>query len=73
VLAADGDVFDAEDVSTDDAPVSCTYADFPNHFGFFVPPAGLTAVKQVRESSFDIWATSRMNWLYVELLKENPA
>ena len=73
VLATDGDLFEAEDLTTDDAPVFCTYADFPNHFGFFLPLAGITTVKQVRESSFDIRATSRLNRLYVELLKDNPA
>jgi hypothetical protein len=71
VLATDGDLFEAEDLTTDDAPISCTYADFPNHFGFFLPLAGITTVKQVRESSFDIRATSRLNRLYVELLKDN--
>lgn len=72
VLATDGDLFEAEDLTTDDAPISCVYADFPNHFGFFLPLAGITTVKQVRESSFDIRATSRLNRLYVELLKDNP-
>ncbi len=52
--------------------VACAYADFPDHFGFFLPLAGITTVKQVRESSFDIRATSRLNRLYVELLKDNP-
>lgn len=72
VLATDGDLFEAEDLTTDDAPISCAYADFPNYFGFFLPLAGITTVKQVRESSFDIRATSRLNRLYVELLKDNP-
>ena len=72
VLATDGDLLEAEDLTTDDAPISCTFADFPNHFGFFLPLAGITTVKQVRESSFDIRATSRLNRLYVELLKDNP-
>lgn len=72
VLATDGDLFEAEDVTSDDPPVACTYADFPNKFGFFLPLAGITTVKQVRESSFDIRATSRLNRLYVELLKDNP-
>ena len=36
------------------------------------PLAGITTVKPVRESSFDIRATSRLNRLYVELLKDNP-
>src|SRR5258708_14374341 len=52
--------------------VSCPYSDFPDHFCFFLPLAGITTVKQLRESSFDIRATSRMNRLYVELLKDNP-
>jgi hypothetical protein len=34
--------------------------------------AGITTVKQIRESTFDIRATSRLNKLYVELLKDNP-
>ena len=73
VLATDGVAFEAEDLFSDDAPVVCAYRDFPDHFGFFLPLAGITTVKQVRESSFDIRATSRLNRLYVELLKDNPA
>jgi hypothetical protein len=73
VLATDGELLEAEDLTTDDAPIACAYRDFPDHFGFFLPLAGITTVKQVRESSFDIRATSRMNRLYVELLKDNPA
>src|SRR5271165_4784488 len=72
VLATDGDLFEAEDVTSDDAPIACSYVDFPNHFGVFLPLAGITTVKQVRESSFDIRATSRLNRLYIELLKDNP-
>lgn len=71
VLATDGDAFEAEDLGSGET-VACAYADFPDHFGFFLPLAGITTVKQVRESSFDIRATSRMNRLYVELLKDNP-
>jgi hypothetical protein len=29
-------------------------ANFPDHFGFFLPPAGILTVKQVRENLFDI-------------------
>jgi hypothetical protein len=71
ILATDGDGFEAEDVETGET-VACPYADFPNHFGFFLPLAGITTVKQIRESSFDIRATGRLNRLYVELLKDNP-
>lgn len=72
VLATDGEMLEAEDLTSDDAPLSCAYADLPNHFGFFLALAGITTVKQLRESSFDIRATSRLNKLYLELLKDNP-
>jgi len=72
VLATDGEDFQAEDLTSDEPPVICKYKDFPNHFGFFLTLAGISTVKQIRESSFDIRATSRLNRLYVELLKDNP-
>jgi hypothetical protein len=71
ILATDGRLFLAEDLNSGEA-VACDYADFPDHFGFFLPLAGISTVKQIRESSFDIRATSRLNRLYVELLKDNP-
>ncbi len=71
ILATDGADFQAEDLNSGET-VACTFADFPNHFGLFLPLAGITTVKQIRESTFDIRATSRLNKLYVELLKDNP-
>lgn len=71
VLATDGDEFQAEDLNSGET-VACVYADFPNHFGFFLPLAGITTVKQIRENAFDIRATSRLNRLYVTLLQDNP-
>jgi hypothetical protein len=71
IFATDGADLEAEDL-TGGETVACAYQDFPDHFGFFLPLAGITTVKQVRESSFDIRATSRLNRLYVELLKDNP-
>lgn len=72
VLATDGEMLEAEELESGET-VACKYEDFPDHFGFFLPLAGITTVKQVRESSFDIRATSRLNRLYVELLKDNPS
>ncbi len=71
VLATDGITVEAEDLSSNE-PLVCDYKDFPNHFGYFLPLAGIETVKQIRDSSFDIRATSRLNRLYVELLKDNP-
>ena len=71
ILATDGDDFQAEDLTSGET-VACTYRDFPDHFGFFLPLAGISTVKQISENAFDIRATSRLNKLYVELLKDNP-
>jgi len=71
IVTTDGTDFEAEDLDTGET-VACAYQDFPDHFGFFLPLAGISTVKQIRESSFDIRATSRLNRLYVELLKDNP-
>ena len=71
ILATDGISLEAEDLISGET-VACDYKDFPNHFGFFLPLAGITTVKQIRESAFDIRATSRLNRLYVELLRNNP-
>lgn len=71
ILATDGDMFEAEELETGET-VACRYADFPDHFGFFLPLAGITTVRQIRESAFDIRATSRLNRLYVQLLQDNP-
>jgi len=71
ILATDGIDLEAEDISTGET-IACRYIDFPDHFGFFLPLAGISTVKQIRESAFDIRATSRLNRLYVELIKDNP-
>lgn len=71
VLATDGVDFEAEDMASGET-VACAFSEFPNHFGFFLALAGITTVQQIKENSFDIRATSRMNRLYVELLKDNP-
>src|SRR6056297_4017109 len=71
ILATDGIDLEAEDITTGET-IACSYTDFPDHFGFFLPLAGISTVKQIRESAFDIRATGRLNRLYVELLKDNP-
>lgn len=71
VLATDGADFEAENLANGET-VACAYKDFPDHFGFFLPLAGITTVRQIAENSFDIRATSRLNRLYVELLRDNP-
>ncbi|REJ46835.1 MAG: class I SAM-dependent DNA methyltransferase [Microcystis flos-aquae DF17] len=71
ILATDGETFQAEDLN-EGGTVACSYAEFPDHFALFLPLAGITTVREIRESSFDVKATGRLNRLYVQLLKENP-
>ncbi len=71
VLATDGETLEAEELESGETVV-CHYKSFPDHFGVFLPLAGITAFKQAPEKTFDIRATSRLNRLYVELLKDNP-
>lgn len=71
ILATDGVDFEAEDLASGET-VACAFKDFPDHFGFFLPLAGISTVRQISENAFDIRATSRLNRLYVELLKDNP-
>lgn len=71
VLATDGVLFQAEHLPSGELIV-CEYRQFPDHFGFFLPLAGISTVKAIRESSFDIKAIGRLNRLYMELLRENP-
>ncbi len=70
VLATDGVDLEAEELTSGET-VACAYQDFPNHFGFFLPLAGITTVKQIRNNPIDIQATGRLNRLYVQLLKDN--
>ena len=70
ILATDGADLEAEDL-TSGQTVVCAYKDFPDHFGFFLPLAGISTVRQIAENAFDIRATSRLNRLYVELLRDN--
>ena len=71
ILTTDGATFEAEDLTSGETVV-CAHAGFPDHFGFFLPLAGISTVKQLSESAFDIRATGRLNKLYIELRKKNP-
>lgn len=71
ILATDGETLEAENLASGEV-IACNYVDFPNHFGFFLELAGITTTKAIRDETFDIRATSRLNRLYVELLKDNP-
>jgi hypothetical protein len=71
VLATDGITLEAEELGSGE-PLVCDYPAFADHFGFFLPLAGISTVKQIKDNPVDIKATGRLNKLYVELLKDNP-
>lgn len=71
VLATDGQTLEAEELACGET-IACTYPQFPNHFGFLLPLAGISTVKEIKDNPIDVRATGRLNKLYVELLRENP-
>ncbi len=71
VLATDGETMEAEELGSGET-IACSYQDFPNHFGFFLPLAGISTIKEIKDNPIDVRATGRLNKLYVELLRENP-
>lgn len=71
ILATDGETLEAEELITGET-VTSAYTDFPNHFGMFLPLAGISTIKEIKDNPIDVRATGRLNKLYVELLRENP-
>jgi len=71
ILATDGQTLEAEELTTGET-IACDYPDFPNRFGFFLPLAGISTIKEIKDNPIDVRATGRLNKLYVELLNENP-
>ncbi len=71
ILATDGETLEAEELITGET-VTSDYTDFPNHFGMFLPLAGISTIKEIKDNPIYVRATGRLNKLYVELLRENP-
>lgn len=71
ILATDGLTLEAEELVTGE-PLACAFPDFADHFAFFLPLAGISTIKQIKDNPVDIKATGRLNKLYIELLKDNP-
>ena len=71
ILATDGQTLEAEELAGGET-IACLYPDFPNHLGFFLPLAGISTIKEIKDNPIDVRATGRLNKLYVELLRENP-
>ena len=70
-LATDGFDLEAENILSGET-IAAAFQDLPDRFAFFLPLAGISTIKQIVESSFDIRATGRLNNLYIKLLADNP-
>ncbi|PJO21641.1 class I SAM-dependent DNA methyltransferase [Burkholderia glumae] len=71
ILATDGDTLEAEEIASGET-IASEYAKFAGRFGFFLPLAGISPIREIKDSAIDIRATRHLNKLYLELLKENP-
>ncbi|CAM8622110.1 DNA methylase, adenine-specific [Comamonadaceae bacterium] len=71
ILATDGKTLHAKELVNDEF-IAPDFKDFPNHFGFFLPLAGISTIKEIKDNPIDVRATGRLNKLYVELLNTNP-
>ncbi len=71
ILATDGETLESEELNSGEI-VTTEFSKLADHVGFFLPLAGITTVKEIKDNPIDVRATGRLNKLYVELLKENP-
>ncbi|GLI97022.1 DNA methyltransferase [Sphingobium sp. BS19] len=71
ILTTDGETVEAEDLVGGDV-IACAYADLPRYFATFLPLAGISTVKEIKNNPVDVKATGRLNKLYVTLLNDNP-
>jgi len=71
VLATDGVDIEAEEIATGDV-LACPYGELDKHFGFLLPLAGISTVREIKNNPIDIKATGRLDKLYRELLRANP-
>ncbi|WP_134727166.1 class I SAM-dependent DNA methyltransferase [Paracoccus luteus] len=72
ILATDGQQVEAEEIASGEV-LSVPFAELGDHFSFFLSLAGISTVAEVKNNPIDIKATGRLNRLYLQLLKDNPA
>ena len=71
ILATDGVEVQAEELASGDYR-AFAFPELDGHFGFFLPLAGISPVRQIKDNPIDVKAVGRLNKLYLELLRENP-
>ena len=73
IFATDGQTLEAEELIGGET-INCANTDFPDHFGFFLPLASISTLKEIKDNPIDVRATGRLNKLYAVLVPgyENP-
>ena len=71
VLATDGELLESEFLETGEA-IASEYSKFAEHIGFFLPLAGISTVREIKDNPIDVRATGRLNKLYEKLMEQNP-
>lgn len=71
ILATDGEAVEAEYLANGEQ-LACPFVELAEHFGYFLPFAGITTIQEIKDNPIDVRATGRLNKLYVELLANNP-
>lgn len=71
IVATDGNLFEVEEVATGEHE-SRPQDKIDELIGFFLPLAGISSVREIKNNPIDIKATRHLNKLYLELLKDNP-
>src|ERR1039458_5702229 len=56
ILATDGETLEAEDLASGES-VASDYPDFARHFGFFLPLAGISTIKEIKDNPIQERAT----------------
>lgn len=71
ILTTDGDEFAARDLASGES-LFCDLSALGDHFGFFLPIAGIDRYQVADENPIDIKATGRLAKLYDALIADNP-
>lgn len=57
ILATAGQTLEAEDLAGGET-IACDYPGFANHFGFFLPLAGISTIQEIKDNPKDMHATT---------------
>ena len=55
IITTDGEAVEAEDLVSGE-PLACAYSEIADHFGFFLPLAGISTVKELKNNPIDVKA-----------------